>query len=295
MARREAVWALLVATAGATLAIPVNGWAQGVDARTGVTIFEVGKIVSNATIFSSRSGAGQETDELRNVTSFSYSPFHDMVIGGTMPVVYKRRERAGRVEEAVGPGDLILLGKYRFFKHDAFRGSVQFSTFGGVELPTGFTDQKDGGNRLPPALQPGLGAVNGIFGLANTTILGRSALNGSVFYKLNTEGAQDFEAGDLFVLDVSVSHRVYQAPFPGPELGIGLGLTAEFAGRSELNGVDQRNSGGTVLFATPFLFYRPIPQVDVSLAGQVPVAQDLNGEQPEFDFRVIFGVSYQFF
>ncbi len=88
-----------------------------------------------------------------------------------MPVVYNRRERAGRVEETFGPGDLILLGKYRFFKYDAFRRSVQFSAFGGLELPTGSTDQKDGGNRLPPAMQPGLGAVNGIFGLAIRRVL----------------------------------------------------------------------------------------------------------------------------
>ncbi|NIR46241.1 MAG: hypothetical protein GWN51_16710, partial [Gemmatimonadetes bacterium] len=67
-----------------------------------------------------------------------------------------------------------------------------------------------------------------------------------------------------------------------PDTVLMLELNWERAGRDERNGVEVRNSGGWELFLSPVLWWT-YRQVAVRAGIQIPVADDLNGPQPDSD------------
>ena len=182
----------------------------------------------------------------------------DLTLGFSIPFLerdLKADTGAGRTRPGdTGLGDVSLLAKYRFLRIDA----------------------------------------DPLLGVAATQIFGRFVLHGSSFYKLNLEGAQDFERGDLFTLDMAAGYRFYQAKFPGPEAGFSLGLSWEYSSRARTNGSSLANSGGQELFANAGLFLAPRPDLVFRVGFQIPIYHDLNGEQLGTDLVAVVGFEFRF-
>ena len=177
-----------------------------------------------------------------------------------------------------GIGDLTLIGRYTIYAKDYPSGTARFAPLAGIKLPTGDDD-------LEPITTE---SVDLQFGAVSTITwdFGRHEIDADIIYRINTE-AEDFEKGDDLFYDLVYEFRVY--PWTLPDVGAPnfLYLVAEangiFSQKSELNRKTIDNSGGSILFLSPgiqFATKRYILEASI----QLPVIQDLNGNQVETDF-----------
>lgn len=233
-----------------------------------------------------------------------YGATRDLTLAATLPLVQRRLRFTGpggerRTIAAEGPGDLRLVGVYRFFRRDVERGTTQASFLGGLTLPTGTTDLTDSdlpsltersGTRLPPSLQLGSESVDGIVGLAAMHNRDRLTFYADMQGKLNTEGAQDVKAGNTLFYDLSVDYTL----FSGRNLFLILELNGASTSRAEQAGRTVRSSGGQLLFISPGLQYLPIPNLILEGSVQIPIYQNLNGRQLAPNWSAVVGLEYLF-
>lgn len=289
-------------------AFPINA----PNARTLFGGFTLGalrfRVTREATL---KQGAESVTDpQDQAVTTFEedvtaiYGLTGDFTVGLTLPILQRRLRfdtPAGerRTISADGLGDLALVGAYRFYRRDVERGTTQFSFLGGFKLPTGATDLTDADlppltgtpeTRLPPKLQLGSGSVDGIVGLAAFQNLDRLSFYADVQTKLNTEGAQDFQAGNSLFYDVTVDYVL----LPRRNMFLILELNGVHTGRAEQAGRTVEDSGGDLLFLSPGLQYLPIPPLILEGSVQVPILRHPNGRQLVPDYSVVVGLRYLF-
>lgn len=236
--------------------------------------------------------------------TFVWGATRDLTLGITQPFLERRLRFDGpagerRAISAAGPGDLTAVGVYRFFRRDVERGTTQLSFIGGLKLPSGATDVEDSNlprltgrpdTRLPPSLQLGSGSVDGLVGLAGFHNTDRLSFYAGVQGKLNTEGAQDFQAGNSVFYDLAADYVL----LPQRNMFVVLELNGVSTSRAEQAGRTVRDSGGQLLFISPGLQYLPLPYLILETSVQVPIYRDLNGRQLAPDWSVVVGVRYLF-
>lgn len=223
-----------------------------------------------------------------------------------------------------GVGDVAALLHWRFLNNR--EAGSQWALLGGVKAPTGETGRTDrNGELFELEFQPGSGSWDWMLGLAASQRLGRLSLDSNVLFTFVGTGAQSTDLGDRFQFNLAASYRLLGGlastgprmrlganPEPmyhgagrdlkehlhvespsGPSLDAVLELNGEWHGRQTTAGVEDPNSGGTVVYLSP----------GVRLSGEawstfvsvgVPVLSNLNGVQAEPDYRVLSGVAVRF-
>jgi hypothetical protein len=248
--------------------------------------------------------ADQAVTSFEEDIEFVYGATRDLTLGVSQPILERRLrfdDPAGerRTISAEGPGDLTLVGVYRGYRKDVERGTTQVSLLGGLKLPFGATDVEDSnlprltgkpGTRLPPDLQLGSGSVDGIVGLAAFHNMDRLSFYGDVQGKLNTKGAQDFQAGNSLFYDLAADYVL----FPQRNMFVLLELNGVSTSRADQAGRTVRDSGGQLLFLSPGLLYLPVPNLILETSVQVPIHRDLNERQLAPDWSVVVGLRYLF-
>jgi len=209
---------------------------------------------------------------------FTIFPYIFRNVESTDPSSGKRTEKNDN-----GIGDLTLLARYTVYARDYPSGTTRFALLGGIKLPTGDDD-------LEPITTE---SIDFTLGWVSTVTwgFGRHEVDADVVYRINTE-AEDFEKGDDLIYDLAYQFRVY--PWTLPEVGVPnfVYLVAEangvFSQKSEQNGKTIDGSGGNTIFFSPgiqFASRRFIFEASI----QLPVIQDLNGNQVEKDFVLTAG------
>lgn len=282
---------------------------QAVNSFTGVTLFPEGSVIRTHLRTRSldrllRNGDEIEDSEGREVTTFfvptalNFGVSTNLTLAANVP--YFRKEIRfntpnGREERgASGLGDIILLGKYRFFNWNAYQTTVQLAVTGGVKLPTGATDKGPSGAPFPIPLQPGTGSTDVLLALSGTAVKDWAVLHLSGLYKLNTTGDRRYRFGDLFNYNLAAEARVVHTKYPGPELYLGVELNGEVLATDELQGASLENTGGHRLFVSPNLVFFLFRNLTLESSVQLPVLQDLNGTQLGEGPRFVFGLRFQY-
>lgn len=248
----------------------------------------------------SRDDGTKDVEVVRVPTTLSYGATPDLTLGATIPYVRKEittRSGGGKSETTLdGLADIFLAGKYRYFERNYPGGSTQLAILGAVKLPTGDTDARDSsGTLLPVSDQLGSGSVDYVGALTATSVFDYDwAAHASVLYKINTEGDRNFQVGNFLNYNLAVSRLIYHEPYPGPEVYIGLELNGEFNARNELNGDDLADSGGNKIFVSPTLVAFLARNWTLEASVQLPVIEDLNGNQPEEGVRFVLGFRFQY-
>lgn len=213
-----------------------------------------------------------------------YSPRRDLNVAVSLPYVSKQLTlEDGRRRGTEGLGDLRLFALYRFFRQDRPFGTIEATLLGGLKLPTGDSTRSDAQGRLPPALQPGTGSVDGLVGLTLGSISRRWGLYLGGLGKLNTE-AQGFKAGDTVSYNLTVQYQLFPDwPIPDlSQLNLSLELVGTTATRDVVLGKTVSESGGTEFFLAPGLQYFLGPQWVLETAVEIPISRGL--ERP-FGFK----------
>jgi Putative MetA-pathway of phenol degradation len=188
-----------------------------------------------------------------------------------------------------GLTDLWIRAKLRLMHGPA----GHLALLGGFKLPTGKDDETlSNGEPLEPSSQPGTGAVDYLAGLAYSRYLTpRLTLDASAAYTLRTEH-DGFRVGDRADAGVALAWRLTEDVRAPNNWSVFGELTGVWIGKDEEDGVKNENSGGTTLYLTGGVRDRVNEHVALSLAPALPVAQDVNGDQVETQFKLALALSF---
>ena len=241
--------------------------------------------------------------------SVAYS-FTDDFIAGLMPMYMtkdmemERRNGQQFSMKSQGPGDTMLMTKYRLYTDDPLIPTRQFSALLGLNLPTGSINEEDNGVSLPYSMQLGSGTFDPIIGLlyqesSTPWWWGANLLHTNRLY----DNGRGYHLGDEFRYDL---YGMYQLTYSlVTELQVNGKYSGKISGqRDDIEGglghmmndpampfmtplFDADNYGGHTIRLTAGLQWQPFPLHIVNLQVSYPVYQDLNGPQMEEGFQVM--------
>lgn len=222
----------------------------------------------------------------RNLTLVGGVPYLDKTLDLTTP--------AGRIRRGDrGIGDSVLLARYTIFRRDRVGETMRVAPIVGLKFPTGDDDERDRVGRLPQRLQLGSGSWDPIIGTVFTWQTLQWEFDSAFEYTFHTP-ANNFEFGDVAELGASFQYRIWPFELRGGVPAFVYAVLESnlfIQGRNEINGIEQRDSGGTSWFLAPGLQFVSKRWV-LETAVQLPVVQDLNGQALENDY--IFRAGFRF-
>jgi hypothetical protein len=222
----------------------------------------------------------------------SWTPIDRLSLSLDIPFAFNRIVETEGDEETnstlAGLGDVSLATSIVLWRNRDVLPTTWLEGRAFVKAPTGDDEEKVDGVR-DPHLQVGTGSWDFGGGLAVTHRLSFGSLFGSVLYRENTEGALDYEYGDVWLanaaIEVPLGHatgRPGLAPFVA-----GFELNFRYSEYDVADGERYRDSGGAILYATPSLRWRlpfgdPERPPSLRFAVQLPLAQTwLHNQQRE--------------
>jgi hypothetical protein len=286
--------------------------AQGPAPETAPPLFPGGALVSYNSIFTTRgigsNAAGTIPATARPTFShegdfnftWGFHPNFDLTI--LAPLVTNHFREAGTNGQTVGGtglGDILILMKYRFLRHDSERGTTQASVTAGPKLPSGRTDLSDqNGNLLPASLQPGSGSTDFYAGV-NWTYTGlfnfKRLVADAEFHSLwRTEGTQATRLGNDLGSRFWLSYRPYESKDVRREWFIGPALTWFHSQDDRIAGVTQPGSGGDLLLAGATTYFGVRPGMHVWFGMDWNVATSHGVAYMPLRRHISFGITQQF-
>jgi hypothetical protein len=234
--------------------------------------------------------------------SVSYGIVENFQVGLSIGLYQAKQAREAEFDETSGETefatldpdgltDLWLTGKWRFY-----RGPIgQFATYGGVKFPTGRHNvHNSAGERVEPAATAGTGAYDGMVGLAFSRYLtSRLTIDVSGQYTIRGE-SDDFKLGNRIDGGVALAYRFNEDITKYPQFSAFGELNVRHLSRSEEEGDRDPNTGGTVLFLSPGVRASFTRNVAFTVSPQIPLLQDLNGEQLKTLIKVNAGLTVSF-
>jgi len=186
-----------------------------------------------------------------------------------------------------GLGDLVLIGKYEIIQADFF-SPFTLAIGGGVKLPTGDFRRDNNGTRLAIDLQPGTGAIDGLFWsyVSNNFQSINLSLYGNLLYRYTGTNLEGYKIGDevLFLIGANYSFADY--------LSFTLQLRSRFSNSDFANGRNLPSTGGTSYDLYPFLNYIE-GKFSLRIYTQIPLYRNTRGIQ--LTVSQVLGVQMQYF
>lgn len=195
-----------------------------------------------------------------------------------------------------GFGDMKVFLQYQLYnssieRHTSFWQRIFLG--GGVKIPTGVYNKSFVFGVVDPHFQPGTGSfdilISGNY-LAKFVDPG-IGFNMDLLYSLNGENKNDYRFANLFNISSSLFYEV----LPSKQLTLlpHAGVYYENAKNDKQNGVDVKDSGGWAFFGTGGVdFY--LSNYSLELTFQYSFSQNLNGAQPQNEYRFFIGAGYSF-
>ncbi len=272
--------------------ITLSAWAAPINSNVALPVRKGGFIFRSqfkwlrATDDSTSLNRERSVVAIPNVLVYGATP--DLALFAIFPYIFRNVELTDSAGKRInkndnGIGDLNLIARYTVYSRDYPSGTFRIAPLAGVKLPTGDDD-------LEPITTD---SIDFQFGGVSTVTwdFGRNEVDADIIYRVNTE-ADNFEKGDGFVYDLAYEFRVY--PWTLPDVGTPnfIYLVAEangiFSQKSNLNSNTINDSGGHILFLSPGLQFATKRYI-LESSIQLPVIQDLNGNQVETDFILTAG------
>ncbi len=224
-------------------------------------------------------GGGREERRREAFVEFEYgiSPFWEV----SVELPYRWLDEDGAERDDIG--DLIVGTKYQFWRQDLPGAQRGASVLLQAELPTG-------DDELEPRPRIGGDFLGGI----TVGHEGRRWYGFADFrYRLNTERETGLDKGDRIFLDLVGGVRPVLTEYKQPDTVLMLELNWEHSGRDDLNGMELADTGGWELFISPVVWWT-YRQFAIRAGVQIPIAEDLNGNQPTSDYRSLVELVYHF-
>lgn len=201
---------------------------------------------------------------------------------GVLPIVY-RDLTMGTSSSNVGIGDITLFVRQELFKKDWALKTFRVAVLGGIEIPSG--DSPFSSNSVDVPL-----------GVVTSYQTHRQEIDLDLRYKINTNG-NGVDHGDDFIYNLAYQIRIL--PWKLPETGVPnqLNFVIEANGKytqtDRTGGASVANTGGNTIFISPGIQF-VTKRVIYEASFQIPVAQNLKGNQLETRWSINGGTRVQF-
>jgi hypothetical protein len=173
------------------------------------------------------------------------------------------------------------------FKGDLGRRASISATLG-VKTDWGVNDASRDGVRLDEHAQPGTGSTDYFAGLSSYYLIDRqSALFASAQVRVPGSNDFDYRYGRIFLANVAYERKLTGA------LDSVVELNYRHAARDRIDatGALDGDTGGSVLYVTPRVLLNVGGGVVLRLAAQIPVSENLYGEQDE---RTVYNAGFTY-
>ena len=263
----------------------------------GLTVYRGGAFTPRY-LYTRQSLGGLIVDRHAVRPSFSYTPTPTLQLEAEVPFMRSSFASGGRSGSDIGFGNLVLWGKYRFFRTLETWGDRQASIRLGFELPSG-KKSAPGEDALdaPEYVRQQLGPVQG--GVALHTDLAYSQARGRIIYGASVvavaRGERDgFRTGHELSVNTDFEYvllpRKYQAA--GRELFAILETTYSYRGRGRLDGREVRGSSASEFYLAPGLQYAAAPRFVIEASYQFPVIRNTGPLTLRTDRNLLVGLRY---
>ncbi len=196
------------------------------------------------------------------------------VLMASAPYTFNRISSAGNAETIDGLGDPEIMAMAHLLSFA--NGAWQLQGIAGGRVPLGNSEQKNAaGELLEQHLQTGSGAWAGIFGAQLLHASGSVPVFLSASYQANGANDQDFTYGNVFRYNAAAQKALFNPVDVIAEIN---GRTADY---DDAAGETDPNSGGTVVYFSPGLRLRLGGALSLRGQVQIPVVENLHGEQNE--------------
>jgi len=220
--------------------------------------------------------SGRETENEKRLTgSAAWSPVPRVRLVGRLPVAWRSIEDPAGTQSLFGFSDPDLYAHVDVFRRE--RSSASWTAvMVGVKTAWGQSDRTLEGTRADEHLQPGSGAASLFAGLSGSVAGNTSShLYASAMGRWNGENAHRYRYGDVVMANLAYRRGLSRGVSASGELNFR-------ASEKDRNGDElDPNTGGTVLYVTPKLSIRMTGPMVLRLGVQVPVYQNLFGDQNE--------------
>jgi len=192
-----------------------------------------------------------------------------------------------------GFSNVIVSARYGIYSDNHRR--LYYSASAGVKIPASFNFQVADGVELPEEVQPSTGSYGLVF---QSFLVKENSLRGLRYFltnRLETDRAnrKDFKLGTSFFTSVYISKHLMFQWLKGDWTTISqIRNEIRFKNRRESDPVEA--SGGVIFFLSPQINYSIKETWNISVMGDLPVYQYLNGIQLGTKFGITFGLARDF-
>jgi hypothetical protein len=226
-------------------------------------------------------------DEKMVALSLAYAPTSRLMFGLTIPYAQRHLQSYNLTDEEVTEwGDTTITVK-NFLQDKNFLQKHMYGLLGSIKLPTGAEQYDSTGQPLDFDVQVGQGAYVGGIGAWYAQYNYPYLFYTSASYYVASEGYQDFQAGNALVFNAMAQYASLQ------HLAYYLGLEGRDSEKDAFSGVDDDDSGGTIVYLAPGVIYTIKQDLLLNASVKFPAIDALNGNHEEGTIFTI-GVTYDF-
>lgn len=197
---------------------------------------------------------------------------------------------SARKVRGYGFSNLIVSARYGIYTNNQRR--IYFSASAGLKIPSSFNYQTADGVELPEEVQSSLGSYGMVL---QSFLVKEHPLRGLRFFltnrfETNRDNQKEFKLGNSYYTSLYISKHLMFQWLKGDWTTI-LQIRNEIRAKNTRYNEPIEASGGIVFFLSPQINYTIKETWNISLMGDLPVYQYLNGIQLGTRFGLTFGVS----
>jgi hypothetical protein len=238
---------------------------------------------------------------LTNYLMLFYGLEHNITIGANLPYILNSSMSAASINpesssqsithlgSSYGLGDANLFSMWRLFAEN--KRSVALSILSGINVPTGKTTVRDNNGSLFAASdQPGGGAWTPFAGIIISKQFNKFSISSNLIYTQSTEGSQQTTLGSIFDYNFATVLELYKNQHTKFQISGIMEILGEYAGKDNISGVLDQNSGGNSVYLSPGLRVNMNATVSCYLGVNIPLIQYYYGTQVKNEYGITGGI-----
>lgn len=234
-------------------------------------------------------GNNVESDWHRTSLSLGYGINRRFSVSAVLPYTWKEkywertRDGLNWTNKTEGFGDLSLVLRYSLIPRD-FVNYRELTLGVGAKMPTGSTEKRNFGFKVPKELQSGTGSWDGIFSVTFFQGFEPVDVLASCTYVLTGQSNEDYpyEFGDQFYYLLDCNAHLIE------RVDVSLALSGTVKAHDTEGDIElEESTGRHQVWLVPGIELQVIPAVlGLQLHCEAPIYQDFNGAQLRSDYNI---------